>query len=345
MNTNEMRFSFGPVPSRRLGRSVGINHIPAKTCSYACMYCQVGRTTAMQIERRPFFSPEAIVEDVRNRVKQARQENAAIDYLTFVPDGEPTLDLNLGLEIRLLRPLGIPIGVISNSSLIWRDDVRSELANADWVSLKVDAVWEPAWRRINRPHRALSLPAILDGALAFAKTFPGKLVTETMLVRGCDQDEDHVREIAEFLGRLQPAAAYVSVPIRPPAEIVIRRPDAASLNRAFHIIAAKVQATELLIGYEGDAFASTGDIEKDLLAITAVHPMRREAVEKLLAGAGVSWSLVEALLARGDLAASAYEGNEYYLRSFHQNARAGPDRLSTASPSRPKGGKEYHGKG
>lgn len=172
MNTNEMRFSFGPVPSRRLGRSVGINHIPAKTCSYACMYCQVGRTTAMQIERRPFFSPEAIVEDVRNRVKQARQENAAIDYLTFVPDGEPTLDLNLGLEIRLLRPLGIPIGVISNSSLIWRDDVRSELANADWVSLKVDAVWEPAWRRINRPHRALSLPAILDGALAFAKTFP-----------------------------------------------------------------------------------------------------------------------------------------------------------------------------
>ena len=320
MNADGMRFSFGPVPSRRLGRSVGINHIPAKTCSYACLYCQVGRTTMMLAERRPFFSPEEVAADVRNRVEQARKENASIDYLTFVPDGEPTLDLNLGREIRSLRPLGIPIGVISNSSLIWREDVRRELAEADWVSLKIDAVREPAWRRINRPHRALSLEAILDGALAFAGAFRGKLVSETMLLQSGEQDEGQVREIAEFLGRLRPAVAYLSVPTRPPAEKTARRPDESSLNRAFQIIAARVQAAELLIGYEGDAFASTGDVEKDLLAITAVHPMRREAIEKMLAKAGVSWSLVEALQARGDLAACAYEGNEYYLRSFMKTA-------------------------
>ncbi len=339
MSATEVRFSFGPVPSRRLGRSVGINHIPAKTCSYACVYCQVGRTTSMLAERRFFFSAKEIAADVRDRVEQARRENAAIDFLTFVPDGEPTLDLNLGREIRLLRPLGIPIGVISNSTLIWREDVRRELAGADWVSLKIDAVREPAWRRINRPHRALSLEAILDGVLEFAKTFRGKLVSETMLLQAVDQDEEHVREIAEFLGRLQPAVAYLSVPTRPPAEKATRRPDEHSLNRAFQIIAAKVQAAELLIGYEGDAFASTGDIEKDLLAITAVHPMRREAIEKMLAKAGVSWSLVEALQARGDLAASQYEGNEYYLRSFHQRKKAGAEQPSTASPSRPQGGK------
>jgi len=157
--------AFGPVPSRRLGRSLGINNIPPKVCTYSCVYCQLGRTIKMQVERRAFYEPEDILRDVQDKVEKAREAGESVDYLTFVPDGEPTLDINLGREIELLRPLGIKIAVITNSSLIWREDVREALMKADWVSLKMDSVREEVWRRINRPHGSLQLTSILDGAL------------------------------------------------------------------------------------------------------------------------------------------------------------------------------------
>ncbi len=311
-------YSFGPVPSRRLGKSLGINNVPAKTCSYSCVYCQIGRTTDMRIERRAMIDAEAIVNDVRHRVEQARRDDIQIDFLTFVPDGEPTLDIHLGREITLLRELGIPVGVISNSSLIWRDDVRNELAKADWVSLKLDAVREAAWRRIDRPHRGLRFSAIMDGMLEFARIFPGKLVTETMLVQDVDENEAHLHEIAGFLNLLQPHTAYLGIPTRPPAEKWVHGPDEISLNHAFQSVHATFPRLEYLLGYEGNAFASTGDVEKDLLAITAVHPMRKEAVQGLLAMAGAEWTVVERLLARAEITVAEYEGHQFYLRRFRK---------------------------
>ena len=143
--------AFGPVPSRRLGRSLGINNIPAKICTYSCAYCQVGRTVQMQVERRPYYSPQEIYDEVKEKVERSKSQGLAIDYLTFVPDGEPTLDINLGREIDMLRSLGIRIAVISNASLIWDERVREELSKADWVSVKVDAVEEQIWRHMDRP--------------------------------------------------------------------------------------------------------------------------------------------------------------------------------------------------
>lgn len=336
--------SFGPVPSRRLGKSLGINNIPAKTCSYSCLYCQVGRTSDMQIERRPFYEAEAIVSDVRHRVEQARKDNTRIDFLTFVPDGEPTLDVNLGREIAMLRELEIPVGVISNSSLIWRDDVKSELAKADWVSLKLDAVREPAWRRIDRPHGELRLAAILEGMRAFAKVFQGKLVTETMLVQGSAENDAHLNEIADFLHQLQPATAYLSIPTRPPAEKGVHGPDENALNHAFQVIGSKVKCLEYLIGYEGNAFASTGDIEKDLLSITAVHPMREEAVNELLARTGAGWRVVERLLARAELSEAEYEGHKFYLRRFKKHVAQPMSSIGQPASANTRGGTKRNGK-
>jgi len=110
--------AFGPVPSRRLGRSLGINNIPPKICTYSCIYCQLGRTIKMQVEREGFYEPEQILDSVRDKVERARESEESIDYLTFVPDGEPTLDVNLGCEIELLEPLGLKTAVITNGSLI-----------------------------------------------------------------------------------------------------------------------------------------------------------------------------------------------------------------------------------
>ena len=150
-----MTIAFGPVPSRRLGRSLGINNIPPKSCSYSCLYCQVGATKGQIVEPRNFYTPEEIFQEVSAKVKKAYSADEPIEYLTFVPDGEPTLDINLGEAINLLRSLNIPIAVISNASLLSRKNVRDAIAKADWVSVKVDSIDTGIWQQINRPHESL----------------------------------------------------------------------------------------------------------------------------------------------------------------------------------------------
>jgi len=123
---------------------------------------------------RMFYDPEEILEAVKDKVGKTGEKGGPIDYLTFVADGEPTLDINLGHEIDQLRPLGFKTAVISNASLIWQKDVREDLMKADWVSLKIDATEEAIWKRINRPYGTLQLASILDGMLEFAKDYSGR---------------------------------------------------------------------------------------------------------------------------------------------------------------------------
>jgi wyosine [tRNA(Phe)-imidazoG37] synthetase (radical SAM superfamily) len=306
--------AFGPVPSRRLGRSLGINNIPPKVCTYSCVYCQLGRTIKMQVGRDAFYEPQEILSAVQEKVENAREVGELVDYLTFVPDGEPTLDINLGREIELLKRLDIPIAVITNASLLCREEVREALMKADWVSLKVDSTREEVWRRIDRPHGTLRLTSILDGVLEFARAYEGDLVTETMLVKGINDADDQIAELADFLARLRPSTSYLAIPTRPPAEEWVRPPDEEAINRAYQLVSAKVDQVEYLIGYEGDAFAFTGNVKEDLLSITAVHPMREDAVRKFLARAGVDWTVVDALTTGRKLVKVEYDGKKFYVR-------------------------------
>ena len=303
--------AFGPVPSRRLGHSLGINNIPPKICTYSCIYCQLGRTKKMQAERRMFYNPQKILRDVQDKVKETGDP---IDYLTFVPDGEPTLDINLAYEIDLLKSLGIKIAVITNGSLIWREDVREALMKTDWVSLKIDSVQEEFWRRINRPYGTLQLSSIQQGMIEFVRTYRGELVTETMLVRTVNDSEDSLSNIADLLARLRPDRAYLSIPTRPPAEEWAQPPPEEIINQAYHILYERIDQVEYLIGYEGNDLAFTGNVEEDLLSITAVHPMREEAVSDFLARAGADWSVIQRLIDRGQLIETKYKGRKFYMR-------------------------------
>ena len=308
--------AFGPVPSRRLGRSLGINNIPPKVCTYSCVYCQVGRTHTLQVERCPFFEPEEIFESVSKQVKKAGKKDESIDYLTFVSDGEPTLDANIGREINRLKSLGIKVAVITNGSLIHRDDVKEDLMKADWVSLKFDSILKGSWRKINRPHRDLELDLILKGMLDFSKIFRGKLVTETMLIQDISIDPDILKEMADFLDRLNPAKAYLAIPTRPPAENWVGPPLPEDINLAYQVFQEKLDQVEYLIGYEGNAFAFTGNVEEDLLSITSVHPMRESAVREFLKKAGADWSVAHQLIAQSKLVETEYAGQKFYLRNF-----------------------------
>jgi wyosine [tRNA(Phe)-imidazoG37] synthetase (radical SAM superfamily) len=272
----------------------------------------------MAADRQVFYEPEDILKDVRRKVDGAALRNERIDYLSFVPDGEPTLDINIGEEISLLRRIRIPVAVITNASLLWRKDVKEDLQKTDLVSLKVDAVSESLWRRINRPHKGLTLNKVLKGISEFAKDFKGTVVSETMLIGGIDYG-DEFKRIAEFLAKLEKLnRAYIAIPTRPPTEKWVKPAKEKDINAAFQVFSEKLGAdrVEYLIGYEGNAFAFTGKIEEDLLGIMAVHPMRKDAVEDFLTKANVDWRFIEELLREGKLLELEYEGNRYYMRKL-----------------------------
>ena len=308
--------AFGPVPSRRLGQSLGINNIPAKICTYSCIYCQVGRTLQMQIERKQFFDPGEISKKVEWKVKEAMARGEPIDYLTFVPDGEPTLDSNLGKEIELLKGLGIKVAVISNASLIWKEDVRENLNKSDWVSLKIDAVSEDIWRRIDRAHGLLRLEKIVQGIKEFSNSYQGDLVTETMLVRDFNDTASELKKVADFIVEIEPKKSYLSIPTRPPAENWVRPASENIINMAYQIFNERSINVEYLIGYEGNAFAFTGNVEEDLLSITSVHPMRKDAVSELLSKANADWNIIEKLITQDKLIELIYGNNTFYMRKL-----------------------------
>lgn len=312
---------FGPVPSRRLGRSLGINNIPPKICSYSCVYCQLGRSLSMVIQREEYYDPDELGSEVLRITKTLKQKNEKIDYLTIVPDGEPTLDQNLGRLIDILKTSGVKIAIITNSTLIDDPGVRQDLSKADLISIKVDAVDKITWKKIDRPHGKLDLENILSGIKIFAGNYRGKILTETMLVQNINDDQENSQKTAAYLASINPDSSFLSIPTRPPAESWVSPPTAESLNNSFQIFQQAGLNVEYLIGYEGNEFAFTGNIEQDLLSITSVHPMREDAVEEFLHRAESDREIVEKMLMEGSLVTTTYQDKRFYLRNLNKKTR------------------------
>ena len=315
-----MQHIFGPVPSRRLGQSLGINNIPPKICSYSCIYCQLGRADRMTVEREPFFEPAELYNELEERLEQTKKRSETVDFSTFVPDGEPTLDSRLGDEIELCSALPTKIAVITNSSLLGDSDVRDALKKADWVSCKVDSVTEAVWRRVDRPHKKLSLESILEGLKSFAGEYNGTLVTETMLVSGVNDMEEETEKTAEFISGIAPDVAYIGVPTRPPAVSWVTPPEEHVINRTFQIFSSTGLNTEYLLGFPVGEFGSTGSLKEDLLNITSVHPMGEDDVEGFLKRNDAEWNIVDELLEEKRLTTAEYGGKRFFMRKMKTNA-------------------------
>jgi len=306
---------FGPVPSRRLGQSLGVNNVRPKTCSYSCIYCQLGRTENLQLEREKFYQTDQVLKEVEQELIELDKKGEKVDYFTFVADGEPTLDSNLGKTIKAINKFGVKTAVITNASLITDKQVREELKKADWVSLKCDAVREKTWKKINRPHGKLKLSEIHQSMKKLSQEYEGELVTETMLVKGVNDNRGDLERNAEFIAQLDAFKSYVSVPTRPPAEDYVETPTPQKINMAVQIYKERNIKTEYLIGYEGNKFSSTGDIKKDMLNITAVHPLKEEAVKELLKKCDGKWSQIEELIEKGLIVETEFNEAKYYLRN------------------------------
>lgn len=267
----------------------------------------------MTLQRQEFFTVEELTSSVEEHLESLHGSRMP-DVLAFVPNGEPTLDVNLGRHIEALKRFNIPVAVISNGTLLSDPSVRNDLMEASWVSVKVDVGSDAVWRKHNRPVKILSFDTYLRGISTFAREFKGTLVTETMMCKGTNDSSDNIDRVAKIVRDLYPQTAYITVPTRPPAKIGITAPDDNELLYAYNRFTSAGLNTELLTGFEGDGVGQTGNVTEDILNITAVHPLRKETILKMLNDNNVEFEVIEAMVAKGQLSILQFDGLDYFLR-------------------------------
>lgn len=304
------QYVFGPVPSRRFGRSLGVNPLPSKTCNYSCIYCQLGRTPKLQTERKVFFPTEAVVEEVRRAVEKAGGE---IDYITFMGDGEPTLAANLGKMAEGVRTFWDgKMALITNGSLFTDEAVRREALPFDVVSPTISAGDERTYRRIHRPPRSLRLENVNEGLRLLKVEHPGEVWAEMMLVGGVNDSLASLLSMRRVLREIGPDRLYVTVPTRPPSETWVIPPAKESLRRVFDIFP---EARDMTEPEEGPFLRNEEEREEELVQIARNHPLREDQAHELLAVSlgleGARDSLAR-MVREGRLVIVQFEGRNFF---------------------------------
>ena len=275
-----MKYVFGPLPSRRLGQSLGIDPIPMKTCNWNCVYCQLGRSSALEAQRRMYAPPEDILAEAFEAIEKHGRDG--IDWVTFVGSGEPTLHAGLGWMIdELKRRSPIPVAVLTNGSLLDLPEVRRDLRGADAVMPSLDAGTERLYRQINRAAKPFGLDRLVRGLEAFRAEYSGRLWIEVMLISGLNDGDEALRDLAAALHRIGPDEVHINLPVRPPAEPWVEPPPAPRIARAAEILggAARVvapQAGPLRL-------SATDNAVEAILSVIARHPMSEAEITGALA--------------------------------------------------------------
>ena len=292
-----MNHVFGPVPSKRLGQSLGIDTIPLKTCNWNCVYCQLGRTVPLKNVRREYFPREDILAEVKLALNA--HPSGGIDWVTFVGSGEPLLHAGMGWLIHRVKEItDLPVAVITNGSLLHLPEVRQELNPADAVLPTLDAGTPALYRKINRPHPQITFERIVNGLIAFREEYRGKLWVEVMLVHGLNDSAQALGEIAVILQQVRQDAVHINLPTRPPAETWVQPADEEGLMLAMSILGNSARVVHPaegsfdLSGYE--------NVEDAVVDIIARHPMRQDELERTLD----RWSQVQVDEALAGLSAS-----------------------------------------
>jgi wyosine [tRNA(Phe)-imidazoG37] synthetase (radical SAM superfamily) len=216
MNATNYKYIYGPVPSRRLGRSLGIDLVPFKTCTYDCVYCQLGRTTHKIFERKEYVA----IEDVMMELEQKLASGETPSYISIAGSGEPTLNSGIGdLILKIKKMTDVPVAVLTNSSLLWMDDVQEDLMPANLVLPSLDASDEQIFQHVNRPHDGLSFERMVDGLATFTHRFRGSIWLEVFLLEGITGIPREVKKIAAIIKRFALTRVQLNTVVRPPAEV------------------------------------------------------------------------------------------------------------------------------
>lgn len=284
-----MSFIFGPVPSRRLGRSLGIDVIPPKTCSFDCLYCESGPTTHLSTKRTLFAEPGEVLKQLDEFFRHA--PNGA-DAITFSSAGEPTLYLGLGELIRAIKAKypNIPLVVLTNGSLLGDACVRSELARADRVVPSLDAVTERIFFAINRPHPSLRVPEVLEGLKAFRRDFKNSYHLEIMLASGINDTPEELSAVAREAVKIRPDRIELNTVVRPPAHAGVTGLSRTSMERAASFFPAVI--TEIIGTFGGCTCTSNAaELQARILQTVERRPC---TIPELAASLGISETILEA---------------------------------------------------
>lgn len=274
------KFVFGPVPSRRLGQSLGIDPVPLKTCNWNCVYCQLGRTRPFATQRKVYIDQEEILHQTQSALQ--KHAPGEIDWVTFIGSGETCLHSGLGAMIRAVKDMtDLPVAVITNGSLLSLPEVREELLPADAVLPTLDAGNGEIFKAINRPDRSLTFQNHLEGLIQFRQVYKKQLWVEVMLINEMNDQENQLLELGEALDRIQPDEIHILQPTRPPAETWVHPPDENGLELAQKILG---QTSKTILPARGvfDLNNNEGDLVEAIVGIITRHPMKEsELVETL----------------------------------------------------------------
>ena len=306
-------YIFGPVPSRRLGRSLGVDLVPFKTCTYDCIYCQLGRTTDKTVQRKEWVSIDIVVEQLRGKL------DSGPDYITLSGSGEPTLCLQLDeLISRIKTVTNIPVAVLTNGSLLWLPEVRESIMQADLVIPSLDAGSDVFFQYVNRPHRDITFENMLAGLIEFRRVYPGQYWLEVFLLGGVTTTEKELRLLADCIDRIGPDRVQVNTVTRPPAESFAFPIPKEQLEGIASQLGDNV---EIIADYQQvhaqEAFVAKGD---DVLELLRRRPC---SVEDIAQGLGIHRNevvkYIEELTSAGKIDAETQNNKLYYkIPSAHK---------------------------
>ena len=237
-----MRYIYGPVKSRRLGLSLGINLTPYKICTFDCIYCQLGHVANRTMERKEYIDISEIRYELKSWLENNQEEAKILNYITFSGSGEPTLNIKISELIERIKEISsVPVALITNSSLLGLSSLRKELLRLDLIVPSLDAAREDIFQEIDRPEAGLRIEGIIEGLISLRKEFRGKIWLEVMLVKGINDDLRHIRRLKEAIERINPDKIQLNSPVRTTAEPNILPVAKAKLNKINKIFGEKCQ--------------------------------------------------------------------------------------------------------
>jgi wyosine [tRNA(Phe)-imidazoG37] synthetase (radical SAM superfamily) len=309
--TEGRRFVYGPVPSRRLGLSLGVDILPFKTCTLDCAYCQLGSTGKTVLRRASYFPPK----DILAQIKEALDSGQRIDIITFSGSGEPTLNRDIGRLIRAIKRMTrVPVAVLTNGTLLGRADVRRDLAAADIVVPSLDAVPEGLFRRVNRPHPSLRSDKLIEGLARFRKGFKGLIWLEVMFVKGVNDSPAHIRALKKAADLIRPDRIHLNTVVRPPADVRAKPLSPGAMDKVRRALGPRAEVVASFKGRERPPAAVA--LDRAILDTVGRRPV---TVEDITAALGRHrdevLKAIVSLLRRGEVRESPHGGRTFFSRA------------------------------
>ena len=303
-----MNSIFGPVPSRRLGFSLGVDLVPFKTCTLDCIYCQLAQTTCKTVERKEYVSSSKILAEL----KKALTPSKRIDYITLSGSGEPTLNSKAGEIIKeIKRMTTIPVAVLTNGTLLTNEMLRKELMLADLVIPSLDAATQKTFNRINRPHPSLNVDTIIEGIVDFRKMYGGRIWLEVMLVEGVNDDEKELINLRDAIVKIAPDKIQLNMPVRPPQEEWVK---VLSENRLLEIKDFFGDKCEIIAEVKREKQEGHfKDLEDEILTLISRRPVTSEDISSSL-GLHINEVIkyVQSLEKEGKITSKIHQGKRYF---------------------------------